>query len=129
MEPLLETVKLEFTSLEFYRNFVVSKVKEDVVFSKSCTSDVVKLCTTRFANNEFVYISHRINAYNVDPTIYFTLKKATNLGGIAIVSKSITSLAMASFEKNFVKFPFEIFTEYDLALAWTREILSKGDIK
>lgn len=129
MEPLLETVELEFTSLEFYRNYVVSRVKENVVFSKNNTSDVVKLCTARFADRKYVYISHRINSYNVDPTLYINLEKASNLGGIAIVSKSIPSLAMASFEKKFAKFPFEIFNDYKLALAWAREILSKEDIK
>lgn len=129
MDLLLETVELEFTSLEFYRNFVKSRVKEDVVFSKNYTSDIVKLCITRFADNKYVYISHRINSYNVDRILYLNLEKASNLGGIAVVSKSTTSLAMASFEKKFAKFPFEIFTEYNIALAWAREILSKEDIK
>lgn len=127
MEPLLETIELEFTSLEFYKNFVVSRVKEDVVFSKVNTSDLVKLCAARFPKNKFVYISHRIHSYNVDPTIYLNLEKVANLSGIAIVSKDKSSLTMAFFEKNFAKLPFEIFTEHGPALVWTREILSEEE--
>lgn len=125
MEPLLETVELEYAKLEFYRNFVVSTIKEDVVFSKKITSELIELCSSRFQKNNYVYISHRVNSYNVDPNIYRDLEKDANIGGIAIVSKNVSALTMAFFEKNFAKLPFEIFTEYELAVVWAREILSK----
>ena len=125
MEPLIETIELEFTTLQFYRDFVVSKIKEDVVLDKNRIQDLVKVCFGIYQGDKFIYISQRSNSYNVDPMIYLDLEKATNLWGIAIVSKDISFLKMALFEKNFAKFPFEVFTEFEESIAWAKEILSK----
>ena len=125
MGPLIETIELEFTTLTFYKNFVVSKIKEDVVLDKKNTEILVKACSKKYQGEKFVYISKRFNSYNVDPSIYVDLEKATNLWGIAIVSKDASALKMAFFEKNFAKFPFEIFTEFEEALIWAKKILSE----
>ncbi len=125
MDPLLETVELEFTTLKFYKDYVVSKIKEDVIINKTNTDALVKTCSGIYQGEKFIYISQRFNSYNVDPTIYVDLEKSTNLWGIAIVSENVASLKMAIFEKNFAKFPFEIFTEFEESLSWARDILGK----
>ncbi|MFO8145820.1 MAG: hypothetical protein R6U03_00380, partial [Gillisia sp.] len=86
MDPLIETIELNFTTLKFYKNFVVSKIKEDVVLDKKSTEALVKACSEIYHGEKFIYISQRFNSYNVDPLIYVDLEKATNLWGIAIVS-------------------------------------------
>lgn len=125
MDPLIETIDLNFTTLNFYKNFVVSKIKEDVVLDKKNTEALVKACSEIYQGEKFIYISQRFNSYNVDPLIYVDLEKATNLWGIAIVSNKISALKMAFFEKSFANFPFEIFTEFEESLIWAKEILSK----
>ncbi|MFO7721187.1 MAG: hypothetical protein R6W85_12185 [Gillisia sp.] len=125
MDPLIETIELNFTTLKFYKDFVVSKIKEDVVVDKNNTEALVKACSGIYQGEKFIYISQRFNFYNVDPLIYVNLEKSTNLWGIAIVSNNISSLKMAFFEKNFAKFPFEIFTEFKESLTWAKELLSK----
>lgn len=125
MDPVIKTIELEFTSLKFYRGFVVSNIREDVVLDKKNTEALVRACSGIYQGEKFVYISQRSNSYNVDPLIYIGLEKATNLWGIAIVSNKASALKMAFFEKNFARFPFEIFTEFEESLTWAKAILSK----
>ncbi len=125
MDSLIKTIELEFTTLKFYKDFVVSEIKEDVVLDQNNTDELVKACSGIYKGEKFIYISQRFNSYNVDPTIYVNLEKTTNLWGIAIVSENAAALKMAIFEKNFAKFPFEIFNEFEQALTWAKEVLSK----
>lgn len=123
MTPILRTIELEFTLLEFHENFVVSWVKENVILSKKQVFDLIDACSGNYENKNFVYISKRIHNYNVDPTVYLSLDKVKNLAGIAIVSDKTSALNMAQFEKTFSKIPFEIFMELEDAVNWTQKIL------
>ena len=125
MTPILRTIELEFTHLEFHENFVVSWVKENVVLSKKQVFDLIDACSGNYEHKNFVYISNKIYNYNVDPTVYLSLEKGKNLAGIAIVSDKTSSLNMAQFEKTFSKIPFEIFLELEDAINWTQKILKK----
>lgn len=123
MTPILRTIELEFTILEFHKDFVVSRVRENVVLSKKQVFDLVDACSGNYERKNFVYISKRIYNYNVDPTVYLNLETVKNLAGIAIVSDKTSALNMALFEKTFSKIPFEIFLELEDAINWTHKIL------
>lgn len=123
MTPILRTIELEFTILEFHKDFVVSRVRENVVLSKKQVFDLVDACSGNYERKNFVYISKRIYNYNVDPTVYLNLDTVKNLAGIAIVSDKTSALNMALFEKTFSKIPFEIFLELEDAINWTHKIL------
>lgn len=118
MSEIIKTVDLDFTILNFHENFVESKIKEETIFSLEQIEILIDVCSEYFKNQPFVYISRRVNNYNVNPTIYLLLVKATNLKGIAVVSDKTSSLKMAQFEKNFSKVPFEIFLELEDAIDW-----------
>ena len=123
MTPILRTIELEFTILEFHKNFVVSRVRENVVLSKKQVFDLINACSGHYEHKNFVYISKRVHNYNVDPTVYLNLDKVENLAGIAIVSDKTSAINMAQFEKTFSKIPFEIFIELEDAVDWTHRIL------
>lgn len=125
MSKIIRTIELEFTILEFHEDLVVSTIKEGVVLSKKQVFDLVDACSGHYEDEgkNFVYISKRVNHYNVDPTVYLNLEKVKNLAGIAIVSSLTSSLNMAHFEKSFSKLPFEIFMELDDAINWAQKIL------
>ncbi len=125
MEEILRTIELEFTILEFHKNFVISRVREGVVFSKKQVQDLVEVCSDFYKRKKFVYISKRVNSYNVDPTIYLNIENVKNLAGIAIVSTKASSISMANFEKTFSKLPFAVFIEMEDALDWVKELLEK----
>ncbi|UJH91504.1 hypothetical protein LZ575_01805 [Antarcticibacterium sp. 1MA-6-2] len=115
----IHSVNMEFTSLEFYPDYVISRVREDVLFSIQQVRDLLEECARFYKQHSFVYISLRENDYNVDPTIYYNIKN-TNLAGIAIVSIKASSLKMAEFEQKFAKMPFELFTDLEEAKAWVK---------
>lgn len=125
MQSILKSIELEFTILEFYEDFVISRVREGTVFSKNQVQDLVEVCSDFYNREPYVYISKRENNYNVDPTIYYNLENVRNLAGIAIVSTKPSSINMANFEKNFSKVPFSIFLEMEEAEQWVTEIMDK----
>ena len=120
MSLILKTVDLDYTTLDFHENFVESKMKEGTVFSLEQIDNLIAVCSEYYLDKPFVYISRRINNYNVNPTIYLQLVKVPNLKGIAIVSDKASSLNMAQFEKQFSKIPFEIFLELKDAVKWAK---------
>lgn len=122
MEEILRTIELEFTILEFHKKFVISRVREGVVFSKKQVEDLIEVCSDFYKSKKFVYISQRVNSYNVDPTVYLNIYRVKNLVGIAIVSEMASSINMANFEKSFSKVPFSVFIEMEDALDWVEEL-------
>ncbi len=120
MSLILKTVDLEYTTLDFHENIVESKMKENTVFGLEQIENLIEICNENFKGQPYVYISHRIHNYNVNPTIYLHLLKAVNLKGIAIVSDIPSSLNMAQFEKQFSKVPFEIFLDLKDAIEWAK---------
>jgi hypothetical protein len=125
-----KVLELNFTTLEFFTNYVISQPCEGRVLGKKEINKLQEVCVDHFKEKEFIYISLRVNEYNVQPTVYLDLKSVKNLAGIAVVSKNISSLKMATFEKSFCKIPFEIFMDLDKALVWVKEILEnkKADL-
>ncbi len=125
MDQPQNTIELEFSTLKFFDHYVISRLKEDVIFDKPQVKELVRVCNDHFQDQKFVYISQRVHNYNVNPTIYLKLKEAKNLCGIAIVSQKTSALNMAAFEKNFAKVPFEVFLELKDAKKWAFEKVKK----
>ncbi|MGM0934152.1 MAG: hypothetical protein ACQEWD_11975 [Bacteroidota bacterium] len=125
MESLLKTIELKDTSLEFYSKYVISNVKEDVIFEDHHVEQILKICKVVFDYRPFVYISNRRVAYNVNPIIYFGLKNLDDLVGIAIVTNESKGQKTAHFEKQFSPIPFDIFTNMEEAIAWSKSLLNK----
>lgn len=131
MQPLVRTIELEFSILEFYKDYVIATTKEGAVLVKKQINDLVEVCSDFYEKEPFVYLSRRINNYNVDPTIYVGLGgDIKNLAGIGIISQHVSSTNMANFEKKFCKIPFEIFDSVEEAVEWTHDLLKnkKADL-
>lgn len=124
MDELIKSIELEDVNLDFYsKNYVVATVKEDVVFDQPHVKQILSFCTEIFNNQPFVYISHRKENYNVNPTLYLNLHEINPLAGIAIVSKGTAGLQTANFEKQFSPVPFSVFENIDDARKWAVKIL------
>ena len=118
-------LELEFTILNFFPNYVLSQPREGIVLGGQQVADLVEICSDYYKGKDFVYLSYRVNDYNVNPTIYLHLEDVKNLRGIGVVSKKTSSLNMATFEKNFSKVPYEIFLDLEKAIEWVQVILEK----
>ncbi|WP_372920032.1 hypothetical protein [Salegentibacter sp.] len=125
METRLKIIELEDTVLEFYNGYVISKVKEGVIFEDNHVEQILNLCNEVFDSRSFVYISNRKEAYNVNPLIYSNLRHLEKLAGIAIVNYELMGVKTAHFEKQFSPLPFDIFTNMDEAIAWSKSLLNK----
>lgn len=118
-------LELEFTILEFYSEYVISITREGQIMDGKQVADLVEVCSDFYEGKPFIYLSCRVNDYNVNPLIYLNLDEVKNLAGIGVVSKKSSSLNMANFEKNFCKIPYEIFTELKPALKWVKKMLEE----
>lgn len=121
MDQLLSRLELDYTNLEFYDHYVISRINEGAIITSIEVRELIKVCIEFYKNKPYVYISKRENNFNVDPTIYFNLEKLNNLAGIAVVSTNPSSINMAAFEQKFSKIPFDIFLDLEDALEWSRE--------
>lgn len=125
----VKLLELEFTILQFFDNYVISQPREGKLLAGKQIADLVEVCSDFYEGKNFVYLSLRVNDYNVNPTIYLDLETVKNLAGIAIVSRKPSSLNMATFEKKFCKVPYEIFLDLDEALLWTQEVVEAKNKK
>lgn len=126
MENFITSIELEDTGLNFYKGYVISMVKEDVIFGDNQVRQILNVCNEVYDDEPYVYIANRKKAYNVNPTIYRKLENIENLAGIGIVNRDFLGLRTAQFEKSFSEIPFEIFTNLEDAINWSKELIKKN---
>ncbi len=122
---MINTVNLSFCTLEIYNNIVVSKINEGVVLTQDLINEMVETIVPSFNNLPFVYITHRVHSYSVDPTVYISVSKIENLIGFGVVSTNHMALSSTDVERLFLKKPFEVFSELDKGIQWANTLLNK----
>jgi len=125
----LKIIELEFTVLEFYPNYVFSQPREGQILEGKKMTKLVEACTSFYNGKNFVYLSNRINDFNVNPTVYINLHKVKNLAGIGIICKNQAAFNTASFEKQFSKIPYEVFRDREPALQWINNLIAEKNKK
>jgi hypothetical protein len=120
-----ESLKFDFCDMTIYDNYVVVVMKEGVNITPAHNTVLQEVTATYFKNKPYVYITHRVNSYSVDPKIYYETVKIENLKGFAVVSSNYQAKINAQIEKMFFAKPFEIFTKLDDALEWAKSIIEK----
>ncbi|MEL7269694.1 MAG: hypothetical protein AAGL34_08975 [Bacteroidota bacterium] len=131
MKKLIETShynhvvrKLRYPFGDFYlfENFVISEIREDVVFTwKDHAQRVVEEISAYYENNgsEVVYISNRVHAYAVVPSDWLKFfKYSYSLKGYAVVAQTKNSI----LESLFMSSKMRNFPRLDDAIAWANEI-------
>ncbi len=116
--------ELKSCTLLFIDNCVIATIKEGVVFDKTESTLQTNAILEFYKDKPFVYISNRKYSYSVDPTIYNETSKLLNLSAFAVVTKNL-SARFTEIERLFLNKPFEVFSDLDEALAWSKNILNK----
>lgn len=116
---------LDFCTLELYDNYMKAIINEGVTLSFKYNSILTEICDTYYKNQPFVYISHRINSYSVDPIIYLKTGQIKNLIAFIIVSDNPMQKMLTQLEKSFFKKEFRHFETLEEALEWKDKILGK----
>ena len=112
----------DFCILKFYDNYVIRIVNEGVVVSKAISDKISKAAINYYQGKPFVYITHRMHSYSVDPNVYKDVSKIKNLAGFVVVSDSKTSIKSALLEKIFLNKPFQIFSNLDDDILWANNV-------
>lgn len=122
---MTDKLRLDFCELHVYEDHVITIVDEGITISPIHNRELMNVVETYFPKRDFVYISHRINSYTVDPITYIETSKIKNLKGFAVVSKDFKARANADVEKLFLNKPIEIFDDMEKAISWTKSILNQ----
>lgn len=118
-----ESLAFDFCDMTIYDRYVVVVMKEGVNITPEHNNVLVDVTKNYYLKKSFVYITHRINSYSVDPKIYLETAKIENLKGFAVVSKKYKAKVNAHIEKMFFNKPYEIFTNLDDAFNWADNLL------
>lgn len=118
-----EILTFDFCDMSIYDNYVVVVMKEGVNITPDHNEILVQVTETYYKDKPFVYITHRINSYSVDPQIYFKTSQIKNLKGFAVVSEDYKAKVNAQIEKMFFNKPFEIFGELEEAFTWAENLI------
>ncbi|MEH6535580.1 MAG: hypothetical protein V7719_04260 [Psychroserpens sp.] len=117
---MTDKITLDFCEIHIYENYMVVTVNTGVNITPVHNEVLTRVADTYFKNKPFVYITHRINSYSVDPTVYKETSKISNLVGFCVVSKNYMAKSAAQIEKLFLSKPFEIFDTLTDAIAWAK---------
>ncbi|WP_130287933.1 hypothetical protein [Aquimarina brevivitae] len=103
---------------------MITVMNEGVTVSPEHNAILTEIAEFHFRNNTpFVYITHRINSYAVNPSVYRETSKIPNLAGFAVVSKNPIQKQQTKVEKVFFDKDFQDFEELEEALSWKDEII------
>ncbi|UGU16175.1 hypothetical protein LS482_21170 [Sinomicrobium kalidii] len=121
-------IKLDFGSLEFHENFVISEINEGVHFAAKQNRVLISLCLEHFKDQPFGYISNRIYSYSVDPFAYIESENIENFVAMAVVVSSSAQRLSSKIEGLFCKRPFKYFYNLESAQVWIEKTINTGEI-
>ena len=76
---LLKIINLDFVSIEIYPNFLITTIKEGVVFDTNELEIIYQVFENQFPNTNFGLIANRVHDYTVNPTCYLESSKYKRL--------------------------------------------------
>lgn len=118
-----DLLKFDFCEIHIYDYYLVVLIKEGITVSPKHNAVLINVADDFFKSTNFVYITHRINSYSVDPSTYLETSKIKNLKGFAVVSKDYKAKSNVEIEKLFLNKPFETFDDLIDAESWVKSIL------
>jgi hypothetical protein len=107
-----------FGKVTIYDNYLISIMNEGITVTPNLNIVLANIADTYYKNKNFVYITHRINSYSVDPHVYLKTSQIPNLLGFAVVSGKRIVLDNTDLESVFLSKPFKSFTKLEDAIAW-----------
>lgn len=113
----------DFCTMHIYDNHMIVVINEGVTVTIEHNDVLLSVANTYYKNKPFVYITHRLNSYAVDPAIYKETSKIKNLAGFCVVSGDYKAKRNAEIEKLFLNKPFEIFDTIEEAKTWASQVL------
>ncbi len=111
-------IEIDICSIQVFKSYSVVNIREGATVKPGDEAIFKKLIAEFYGDHPFVYISHRINSYAVDPIIYKAVSKIENLLGYAVVDEKSKMYSSAQVEKLFYDKAFEMFDDLEEAKIW-----------
>ncbi len=124
-KQLIQKHELDIGVVYFYKNYVVTEIKEGIILNFQKASELFRLGKEYYGNKiPFVYISNRIHSYSFEPTAHFkSTEMFPNLKGYAVVSYNAINNEIAEMEQAFLNKPVNIFSSLDEAIVWVEQLI------
>lgn len=122
---IVREYQLDIGLVQVFDNYMVTIFKEGVTLTLERAYQIIGIAEIHFHEKSFGFISHRQNAYAIDPAIYNYLRELENIKAFAIVSLKEMDMHNFKVEKLFFKKPMKFFIEYKNAVKWIRRKLSE----
>jgi hypothetical protein len=110
--------------MHIYDYYMIVVINEGVTVTPEHNNVLLNVVDTYYENKPFVYITHRLHSYAVDPAIYNETSKISNLAGFCVVSSDYKAKRNAEIEKLFLNKPFEIFDTIEEATTWASQVIT-----
>jgi len=104
---------------------MIVEVREGEVIDAQTNNVLENVANTHFRNKPFVYITHRIHSYAVNPSVYESTSKIENLIGFCVVSSNFIAKSNTKIEKLFLQKPFGVFDTLAEAIEWANGLLKQ----
>lgn len=112
---------LDVGKIQVFDNYMVSIFDEGATLTLERVYQIIGISEIHFRDRNFGFISHRVNSYAIDPTVYSYLRQLKNLKAFAVVSNKEVDMHNFKIEKMFYKNPMKFFVDYQNALRWIRK--------
>ena len=119
--PILKK-KLPFATIEFYENYVVCKIKQDLKINIDEVIELHKLYKCFFKNKKYGYIFDRTYDYVLDPIAYMKCQYYSDVKAFAVVAPNPTTKLTVQFEQKFSQRELKIFDTLEEAQKWIKDI-------
>ena len=113
--------QLDFCTIEIYDRYLITRMNEGITVTPEHNAVLVELAETYFKGVPFGYITHRINSYSVNPSVYVETSKIENLAAFAIVAGATSQISTIEIEKLFLSKPVKQFPLVEEAVAWVED--------
>ena len=122
----MKIITTDFCKIYMHDYYIIVMINEAEIVTATHNETLIKIIETDFKNKKFIYISHRINSYSIDPFAYQEASKIKNLVGFSVVTKDHQSINNTEVEKLFTTKPFEVFNSIDKATQWAESLIKSN---
>lgn len=123
-EEIIYQETLDFCEVTIYSDYLYVVMNEGITVIPEYNDILLKLTNIYFIEKDFVYVTHRIHSYSVNPTIYLETARIENLKGFAVVATNTEKeIINTKVEKLFFNKPFVLFNYLEDAVHWKNTLL------
>ena len=119
---MTDVLKFDFCTMHIFDYYLIVVINEGIVITPKHNTTLLNVVDTYYKHTRFVYITHRLHSYAVDPSVYIETSKIKNLAGFCVVSSDYKAKRNAEIEKLFLNKPFEIFDTIEEATTWANTL-------